>query len=214
MYCSNCGNKLEDRYNYCPKCGNKKEDNLYIKVKEFVLKNDTINVSMIQKEFKLNNEQAKEIMEQLEREKIVGEKDGKRKRMVYKNNKSNVETNKMNSNDMLLSLLSYLGPLALIPYLVNTDSKFVRYHSLQGMNLFIIWLIYTFINNVLNLIKISRIIDYGTFKASRLVTPILISYPLTLIGIGIGILSLVGIVYVIKGEEKELPIIGSIKIVK
>ena len=41
----------------------------------------------------------------------------------------------------LMAILSYIGILCLIPYFVEKDNKYVRYHAIQGLNLFIISLI-------------------------------------------------------------------------
>ena len=42
------------------------------------------------------------------------------------------------SNETLMGVLSYLGLLALIPYFSKGQSSFVRFHALQGMNLFLL----------------------------------------------------------------------------
>ena len=42
----------------------------------------------------------------------------------------------------LMAILSYVGVLSLVPYLAEKDNKWVRYHAIQGVNLFIIEVIF------------------------------------------------------------------------
>ena len=125
-------------------------------------------------------------------------------------------TKKDTSENMGLAIFSYVGLLALVPYFTGKHSKFVMYHAKQGMNLLIVWGFYTILYSLLSLIKVSKGLYgfqgniYGYVK----VTPWWINFPMTLIGIGIAIISIIGIVYVCQGKAKELPIINKIKIVK
>ena len=102
----------------------------------------------------------------------------------------------------LMSILAYISVLVLIPLFVS-KSKYVRYHTNQGLVLFgaeLVW-------NVL----------FG------IVSGILGGIPL--IGILVGIIgwlanlvfivvSILGIVNVINGRAKNLPVIGKIRILK
>lgn len=119
------------------------------------------------------------------------------------------------SENLAMGILCYLGVLALIPYFACKDSKFVKYHSVQGINLLIIWGIYTVLSNMLGLIKISRVaFSINGQNAIEHVTPLWISFPVGVIGVGLAALSVIGIVYVCQGKAKELPIINKFKIVK
>ena len=42
----------------------------------------------------------------------------------------------------LMSILSYFGILCLISYFTEKDNKYVRFHAIQGLNLFLISVIY------------------------------------------------------------------------
>ena len=42
-----------------------------------------------------------------------------------------------------MSILSYISILCLIPYFAEKDNKYVRYHAIQGLNLFLISTIYS-----------------------------------------------------------------------
>jgi len=71
------------------------------------------------------------------------------------------------SNDMWMGILSYLGLLALIPYLVKDQSAFVRSHAVRGI-----------------------------------------------VGLASFAFSLIGIINVANKEDKDLPVIGNIRLIK
>lgn len=99
---------------------------------------------------------------------------------------NDVEDNK------LISILCYFGILFLIPLLTRPDSAFVKFHSNQGLILFLF-------------VIVARIAAYIPFLG-------------WIIGIACGIFGFVcfilGIVNVCNGDTKELPIIGQIQILK
>lgn len=45
------------------------------------------------------------------------------------------------SNDTLMGILSYLGILVLIPFLIKDQTPFVRAHAVRGMNLMLLEII-------------------------------------------------------------------------
>lgn len=94
----------------------------------------------------------------------------------------------------LITLLSYLWFLSLIPLLISED-KFVKFHSKQGTRLAIIYTPILIILLCLN--KIEKL-----FK----ITDILIG----ILSIIIILLSLTGIYDVIKGSTKPLPLINKL----
>ncbi len=102
----------------------------------------------------------------------------------------------------LMSILAYLGFLVLIP-LFASKSKYVRYHTNQGLVLFAAELVW----NIL-------------FGAA---STILEGIPL--VGIIVGIIgwlvdvvflavAILGIVNVVSGKAKDLPVIGKVRILK
>lgn len=124
-------------------------------------------------------------------------------------------TKKDAKDNMGFALISYLGPLALIPYFLGNKSKYVRYHAKQGMNLLIIWAVYAIIYSLLSLIRLTKQVEWSTgLLVNYKMTPWWIDIPMTAIGLGIFIINVVAIVYVSKCKAKELPILGTIKIVK
>ncbi|HHV09622.1 MAG TPA: zinc-ribbon domain-containing protein [Clostridiales bacterium] len=114
------------------------------------------------------------------------------------------------ADNKLMAALSYIGILVLIPWLAAPNSRFVRYHARQGLTLFIAYIAYFVIRFLLGLIKTTRYawgIPYQT-------TPGIILFISWLIGIPLFILSVIGIINVIQGRAKELPVIGKLNIVK
>lgn len=92
----------------------------------------------------------------------------------------------------LMAILSYVGVLSLVPYLAEKDNKWVRYHAIQGVNLFIIEVI-------LYIIRVIPILGWIVGWLGSIVTLVI---------------SIIGIVNVCNGETKELPIVGKIKFIK
>lgn len=110
----------------------------------------------------------------------------------------------------LMAILSYIGILCLIPYFVEKDNKYVRYHAIQGLNLFIISLIISvaaavvvFVGFFLTIIPILGLI---LFAIIGLVGSLVSMAPLAL--------SIWGLVLVFQDQAKELPICNKVKIIK
>ena len=105
-----------------------------------------------------------------------------------------IEQNKM------ISILSYLGLLFLIPFLAKKDSPFARFHVNQGMVLFFTEAVY---NVVLRIVR-------GLFKGTILG---FIPGILGILDIAFFVLMILGIINAVNGKAKELPIIGKIRII-
>lgn len=95
-----------------------------------------------------------------------------------------------------ISVLSYFGILFLVPLLAAKDSKFARFHANQGLVLFIADII---------LYVVSIILGYIPFIGGILSA---------LLSVAILVLVILGIVNAAQGKAKELPLIGSIKLIK
>lgn len=125
-------------------------------------------------------------------------------------------TKKDKDDNKGLALLSYIGPLALIPYFYNKGSKYVKYHAIQGMNLLIVWICYVIVSSLLSLIKITKSCDsyLGIFTNCTKVTPWWIRFPVDVIGLFLFALSVIGVVYALTGVAKKLPIIDRVTLFK
>lgn len=95
-----------------------------------------------------------------------------------------IEANKV------MALLAYI--IFLIPLLAAKDSKFARFHTNQGLVLFLCALITSVVA----------------------VIPVLGWILSSLASIGITVLAIIGIINAINGRAKELPLIGKFKLLK
>jgi uncharacterized membrane protein len=101
------------------------------------------------------------------------------------------------SNDKVMGVLAYLGILSLIPYFVKDQSSFVRFHAVRGLNLFLLELIGGVGSSIVGFI----IPGLGS----------LLGWICSVAGL---VFSIIGIINVANGEQKDLPIIGGIQFVK
>ena len=117
-----------------------------------------------------------------------------------------------------MAILSYIGPLALIPYFKAKDSKYAYYHALQGMNLLVIWIVYTIMAAILYQIKVTTSCEhsavFGVITNCVKVTPWWIKFPLDIIGLLLFALSIIGIVYALTGKAKKLPLVDKVNVIK
>lgn len=95
-------------------------------------------------------------------------------------------------DNKILSLFSYLGILFLIPLLAAPNSKFARFHTNQGLVLFIA-------NIIVSVIAVIPLLGWIVGGIASIVTFVLM---------------ILGIVNAVTGKAKDLPIIGKIRILK
>ena len=105
------------------------------------------------------------------------------------NGNSDVESNKV------FAILAYIGILVLVPIFAAPNSKFAKFHANQGLVLFIAEVILLAIAWTLGGLWIIRLL----VNVARILCLVL---------------AILGIVAAAQGEEKELPVIGSIHILK
>lgn len=111
---------------------------------------------------------------------------------VYEDRR-NYEQDDVQSNK-IMAILSYFGLLVLIPIFAAPHSRFARFHANQGLVLLIASFALSILDSVIGFFPFGLI-----FNIVRLV---------------ILVLAIMGIVGAAKGEEKELPIIGGIHLLK
>lgn len=114
-------------------------------------------------------------------------------------------------NNKILSLFAYLGLLFLVPLLACPNSKFARFHTNQGIILFIVNMAASVIVGILT----------GIATAIGMAVPalgVIFGLLVGLLGTAVSIVALVlvilGIVNAVQGKAKELPIIGKYRILK
>lgn len=153
--------------------------------KSEVLKEDLKEKSKdIKKEIKEKTEDLKDKTEEV----LKNIKDNSKKF-----DKKDIEENKA------MAAFAYIIPP--VPYFVETKSKWVRYHAIQGMNLFIIFIILSLGVSILNSLVLWILPFLKVILRTALYTFIVI-------------FALIGIVNVCNGEAKELPFINKFKFIK
>lgn len=128
-------------------------------------------------------------------------------------NTQNFVNNMMNTNDTTsqfdpqdindnkgMSVLAYIGFLFLVPLLACPNSKFARYHTNQGLVLFLLEFALGIVTGILGLIPIAGLIIGGLLSAVG--------------GIFTLVLMIMGIINAAQGQAKELPLIGKITLLK
>lgn len=89
-------------------------------------------------------------------------------------------------NTTLMSVLAYLGILVVIPYLMAKDDPVVKFHVKQGLVLAVI-----------------EVIVWIAGSMVYMLAPVLM-----IVNLAALVLSIIGIVNVIQGNQKELPLVG------
>lgn len=108
-----------------------------------------------------------------------------------------------NHNNKFMAILSYFGILVLIPLFVCKDSKYVQFHTNQGLLVFILEVGYAVGYNMLS--KILLDISWELYDIVHLISMVSIAFL---------ILSVMGILNAVNGKMKELPIIGKIRLIE
>jgi uncharacterized membrane protein len=90
-------------------------------------------------------------------------------------------------NKTTMGVLSYLGPLVVIPFILDKNDPFVKFHMKQGIVLLVIEIVLWLLMRIFwSLIPIAGILQLGVF-----------------------VLAIIGIINVVQNKEKELPLVGS-----
>lgn len=110
----------------------------------------------------------------------------------------------------VMSILAYLGILVLVPILAGKESKYIRFHANQGLLLCLAWIAWVIIDGILNAV-LRAILWRGLSMWDLYYTT---SWILDLVYLVIGVLSIIGIINVINGRAKDLPVIGKYRILK
>lgn len=108
----------------------------------------------------------------------------------------------------VFAVLSYLSILVLVPLCACRESPYVKFHVKQGINL-VAATIVTLIGRSIfvELVEMLRCPDVLTGLLS-----VIVSLPFIALLLGIAALSILGIVYVMRGKAKALPYLGGINL--
>ena len=109
------------------------------------------------------------------------------------------------SQNKVMGVLSYLGILVFVPLIAgNKQSPYVKFHTNQGLVLFIASILVDLLDGRW-LWGFHSMINFGGSW---------FSWIFDICSLVLFVFMIVGIVYACKGERKELPVIGQIKILK
>ena len=113
-------------------------------------------------------------------------------------------------NGKLMALLSYIGILALIPYFAEKENKYVRFHAIQGLNLLIVNLVVSAASFVVAIVATILFI----IPIIGWILGFVLYLVIGLVPVGLLVISILGVVYSLQGNAKELPIVNQIKFIK
>ena len=99
-----------------------------------------------------------------------------------------------------MSVLAYIGILFFIPLLACPNSRFARYHTNQGLVLFLLELAIGVVTSIFTFIPVIGPIIGGLLSAVG--------------GIFTLVLMIMGIINAAQGQAKELPLIGKFTLLK
>jgi uncharacterized membrane protein len=107
-----------------------------------------------------------------------------------------------------MGILAYFCALVFIPMFAAKKSKFARFHTVQGFNLFLLWVANWILFGLLGLIRTTTYV----WGVPVYTTPWFITTLSILVSLGISVLAIIGIVNAAQGKAKALPIIGKLHI--
>ena len=116
-----------------------------------------------------------------------------------------------------MSILSYLGFLCLIPLLTGAHktSPAVKFHTNQGLVLFIVEAAYSIIAGILGaVVRVRRTTTYWGIPTYSYGTPGWLSAILSILSLAFVALAIIGIINAVNNRAKQLPVIGQITILK
>ena len=132
---------------------------------------------------------------------------------------TNDSTSKFKKRDIKknrgMALMCYI--FVLIPLFFEKKSEFVKYHVIQGFNLFCCFIIYTIFYGLI--MKFARyeikcVRNGFVYSCGKYSVHWIFELPLLLIGLILFAFSVAGIINVINGKAKQLPIIGKFNVLK
>jgi uncharacterized membrane protein/ribosomal protein L32 len=121
-------------------------------------------------------------------------------------------------DNKIFALLSYIGPLFLVPVLAAPKSKYARFHANQGLVLFLAEIIIALPLRALDWVNGFIFGNFPLFNGWLSFVPAVIGAAISLVGLVVGMLALVlaviGVINAFQGKANELPFIGKMRILK
>lgn len=197
-YCENCGKQLEDSAKFCTSCGASYKNN---DSETTVAENQEESQDVVSQPEPTAEEKLQQATATID---AVAQKLGNTTDNTSDFNKTDIEANKV------LALFSYLGLLVLVPIFAAKHLPYARYHANQGLVLLVGMIIWGVIDGVVTALLRALLGNalglWGMYS--------LCGTALNIIYAGFSILAVIGIINVLNGRAKELPIIGKYKLLK
>ena len=115
------------------------------------------------------------------------------------------DNGRLNEKDIrdnkVMAAMAYLGILVAVPYFMAKESRFARYHAKQGITLFVAEVAYSILYQIF--VTAILMVSWRFYYIVRIFGYLALEFP---------ILAIVGIIDAINGQEKELPVIGKIRL--
>lgn len=118
---------------------------------------------------------------------------------MQKNMSMDERDNRDSRNEKLLAAMAYLGILVVVPFFMERKTQFVRYHLGQGVTLFAAEILYGIMYQFLAAMVL--MVSWRLFIIVRILGYAVFVFPVFMV---------IGIINVVNGQEKELPVIGKI----
>jgi len=212
--CKNCSAENVDGASFCSSCGKALTEDTQTQAQA---------KSQTQTQAKTQNESQTETQAQAETETKTETHTGASEKFDFAEEIKNVNFETQDStaeydpkdieDNKIIALFSYIGILFLIPLLARPDSKYAKFHTNQGIVLFIL-------SSVVSVLKTLIV----TFILKTILSPLphglyitmlrLASTVFNILSLGVGVLAIIGIINACSGKAKTLPLIGKFKLLK
>ena len=192
-YCGKCGNQIDEGVKFCPACGAALQ----------VANPETVQPEP-QQPVQPEPTAEEKLQQATQTIDSVAQKLGNTADHSAEYDKTDAEANKV------MALLSYFGILVLVPILGAKHSPFARFHANQGLVLLLGMIGYGIADGIVT--AILRAILYkglGLWSIYSMCSSII-----NLLYVGFTILAIIGIINVLNGRAKDLPIIGKYRVLK
>lgn len=184
-YCNQCGQKVEENAKFCANCG--------APVNATPINGQQVTVT--EQKVQQNNANEQAHLQVQPRGQANGK--GSAADLTSCFDAEDIEQNKG------MAILAYLSFLALIPLLTNKESKYLRFHTNQGLLLCISEVIFIIGYYILVVLSMGISFQFMLFVSS-----------LWFVGLIFPVLSIIGIINVANGKAKEVPIVGKYRLLK
>ena len=122
------------------------------------------------------------------------------------NDESDLFDEKDIEENCIFAILSYIPFLFFVPMIVKPKSGYLRYHGIQGLTMFLTFIILEFFNVI-----ICAVIDSVSNSTTSAILTIIVTL---IINLFILLLISIGIANAVKGIARELPVVGKYKLLK